>query len=886
MSSQQIPPLEGRNAEILQVAIQNATAIFIAELPTHPVLPDGSRYSGPWRKLGEGGMGEVWKAFDKTLSREVAIKIPKVGLDGSLTPKALLQEANIHAKLEHRAIVPIQDVGVLADGRSFFAMRFIKGVTLAKLLEDRPRPHSHSDEPRFLEYFEEICRAVAEAHSKTPPILHRDLKPLNVMVANSVEVFVLDWGIARLLDAKDIGSGWPTSTVAETIAVAHDQTPVRGRVLPTGTGHVKGSPGFMSPEQARGENSALGPTADVFALGGLLCMILCGQQPYPADAKIEEIEKHLKETFENLNTCGADDELVKLAQKCLQFKSADRPPNAMAVLAAFEEARRAIQARLRKADDDRKAAEVREAEERKRRKVLRALVNLSVLSLIVVTGLGLYAGGQWLRAEGHLKTSNAERIAADHARDETNSVLDYFVSAFRKPDPSADGEKVTVAELLDRAANELDAKFPKQPLIQAKLLDAIGKTYRGLGLYHKAVAVQVRAWDLSRDALGDDHEYTRTMMNNLAAAYISADRPNDAVPLLEQVLKVRKNTLGRKHRDTLRSMNNLAAAFEAANRVEEALPLWEETVELRKAEFGVDDPETLTSMANLAVAYGSTGRRAKGLALLEETLRAMKVKPGAMHPDTLAVMSHLASAYEDDGKLEKALLLYEETLKQMKVTLGATHPDTLRLMSNLAFTYKSAGRLGDALSLYEETMTLMKAKSDPEDADALTLMNNLARAYLTDEQPEKALPLFDQWFGIQRARALPDDPTFADKLAAVSVALLQHHQYSAAETYLRECLIIREKSQPTDWTTFNTKSMLGGSLLGQNNLAGAEPHLLSGYQGMKEREARIPAGGKIRVSESIRRIIDLYTAMEKPDEVAKWRKTLMDLKLTGGTDGN
>ena len=107
------------------------------------------------------------------------------------------------------------------------------------------------------------------------------------------------------------------------------------------------------------------------------------------------------------------------------------------------------------------------------------------------------------------------------------------------------------------------------------------------------------------------------------------------------------------------------------------------------------------------------------------------------------------------------------------------------------------------------------------------------------------------------------------------IHLFQHRQYPAAETYLRECLTIREKKLPDDWVLFNTKSMLGGALAGQKKFQEAEPLLVEGYSGMKDREAKIPPAAKTRLPEAIRRLVDLYTAWDKPDEAAKWRKELV-----------
>ena len=136
--------------------------------------------------------------------------------------------------------------------------------------------------------------------------------------------------------------------------------------------------------------------------------------------------------------------------------------------------------------------------------------------------------------------ADKKRIAADKARDETKQVLDYLVAAFRKSDPDADGETLTVAALFGQAAEQLETTFPNQPLIQAQLLNAIGETYFGLSLYQKAVAIHERARKIRHNELGLDHEDTLMSMHNLALAYHHAGRLTDALPLLEQTFEMRK----------------------------------------------------------------------------------------------------------------------------------------------------------------------------------------------------------------------------------------------------------------------------------------------------------------------------------------------------------
>jgi hypothetical protein len=146
-------------------------------------------------------------------------------------------------------------------------------------------------------------------------------------------------------------------------------------------------------------------------------------------------------------------------------------------------------------------------------------------------------------------------------------------------------------------------------------------------------------------------------------------------------------------------------------------------------------------------------------------------------------------------------------------------------------------------------------------------MNNLLTAYVDAGATAKAAALFTD----VRKRLPRDSPQLAEQLARFGRSLIQAKAFTEAETLVRECLAIREKQEPEDWRTFNTQSMLGGALLGQKKYAEAEPLLLQGYEGMKQRETSIPksGGGELRILEALDRLIELYTALDKPVEVAK-----------------
>jgi hypothetical protein len=152
-------------------------------------------------------------------------------------------------------------------------------------------------------------------------------------------------------------------------------------------------------------------------------------------------------------------------------------------------------------------------------------------------------------------------------------------------------------------------------------------------------------------------------------------------------------------------------------------------------------------------------------------------------------------------------------------------------------------------------------------------MGNLGKAYADFKQGAKATRTLVAFVAGMRKRAPKDSPQFAGLLAQVSLHLLGCAQHAAAEPLLRECVAMREKQSPDSWLTFNAQSLLGGALLGQKKYAEAEPLLLKGFEGMKTREKTIPkqGGPELRIAEALDRLIDLYTALNKPDEAKKWQ---------------
>jgi serine/threonine protein kinase len=250
----------------------------ILRLQTASALPDlsATRYRIVER-IASGGMGTVYLAEDSVLGRRVALKILDVPEASGELAARLLREAKILARLEHPGIVPVHDAGTVADGRVFYSMKLVEGQRLDRLVS---RGESLPDRLRL---FQRICEAVAFAHARG--MLHRDLKPENIMVGRFGEVLVMDWGIAKILREA---SGIEGATQTNEAGLAHDT----GDSAITAHGAILGTPGYMAPEQARGEVGSLDERSDVYSLGAILQYLLepgaspaAGPQPLAAIAR-------------------------------------------------------------------------------------------------------------------------------------------------------------------------------------------------------------------------------------------------------------------------------------------------------------------------------------------------------------------------------------------------------------------------------------------------------------------------------------------------------------------------------------------------------------------------------------------------------------------------
>ena len=396
--------------------------------------------------IAVGGMGAVWRVRDHGLGRELAVKIIKPALaDRPAFRARFLREAQLSARLAHPNIVPVHSQGELEDGRPYYTMKLVEGETLSELLKRQQQAQSAITP--LLHIFQQVCHAVAFAHRHG--VVHRDLKPLNVMVGVHGEVQLMDWGLAKVLhDSEELAIS------ANETELSQEDTTCRPSAVETEAGDVVGTLAYMPPEQARGDKQ-LTCAADVFSLGAILCEIITGQPAYRGENINDLMQKalavDLSDVHRLLDQSGSDPKLIELTRNCLAEDPNDRPADAGALAAQLAAYRMGVEQQLEQqrlaAEHERGAAQVREQAlklqakwERRRRRLVSGLSLMMVIAALSVAGLAI----------GRIQRQQAQqqvRTAADR------SITQAEVALWQNDFPLAEAELKRTQALLQADAD-------------------------------------------------------------------------------------------------------------------------------------------------------------------------------------------------------------------------------------------------------------------------------------------------------------------------------------------------------------------------------------------------------------------------------------------------
>jgi serine/threonine protein kinase len=283
----------------------------------HPAEPTWSEERYPVQEaLGQGGMGTVHRAYDQVLNRTVALKRIRLEAQHPDTTARFLREAHITARLQHPGVVAVHELGHMPDGTPYFTMNEVRGRTLGEVL--RLPPDQRWEPRRLISVFLHACQTMGYAHEQG--VVHRDLKPNNIMLGPHGEVLVVDWGLAKRLGSDD-----PPNEADS------DHTP---DAFATRMGSLSGTPAYMAPEQARRQIDQIGPHTDVYSLGATLWQILAGRPPHTGPVKkvlMEVASGHIAPLQKSV-----DEDLAQICTRAMALDPVDRYPNGYALATAVQ----------------------------------------------------------------------------------------------------------------------------------------------------------------------------------------------------------------------------------------------------------------------------------------------------------------------------------------------------------------------------------------------------------------------------------------------------------------------------------------------------------------------------------------------------------------------
>ncbi len=654
------------------------------------------------RVIGEGGMGTVYEAEQESPRRKVALKLIRAGMISERMRQRFKHEVQILGLLDHAGVATIYEAGTFdsdAGRQPFFAMEFIQGSSLNEYVTQR-----NLGIIERLRLVVQMAEAVQHAHQKG--VIHRDLKPGNILVTEQGQIKILDFGIARITESD-----------------------IQATTMQTNIGQMLGTLPYMSPEQTKGEPSLIDTRSDVYALGVIAFELLAEKLPYELQNKllleaVRVIQDDRPSSLSGINRAYRGD-IEIIIGKALE-KEVERRYQSASDLA--NDLRRFL---------DHKPIEARPPSTwyhlRRFSKRNKSLVS-GIVGVVIVSMLSTVISLAFARSE----TSQRKRAdsRADEALEINRFLTDDLLSAAAPSARPGKGKDALVRDVLDVAAIKIEeasqenGRFVDKPLVEASIRSTLGATYRLLGLFDVAEKHLDRALLLRQEELGADDRITLGSLNDLAILYDVQGRYDDAERLHLKVLSKRELLLPVDHPEVLDSVNNLGLLYNKQRRLEEAEPLYVRALEGRARTLGPEHQKTLGSMNNLAVLHFRLGRYDESIRLHLQTLEIRKRILGERDPDTLGSYNNLGVVYISTEQYAKAEPMFENALEIEKQILSDEHPDLIGTMNNLGVLYKELEQYDKAKAMMTETFRLYCKVVGEDHRDTLWSMYNLVELHL------------------------------------------------------------------------------------------------------------------------------------------------------------
>ncbi|HKG93212.1 MAG TPA: serine/threonine-protein kinase [Gemmatimonadaceae bacterium] len=745
--------------------------------------PERGRHIGPYRvqrELGRGGMGVVYLAErdDGQYRRRVAVKVLRAGPDADELHQRFVAERQILASLSHPNIAQLLDGG-LSDGQlPYLVIEYVDGLPITEYCD-----RHHLDVEARLRLFRDVCAAVHHAHQNL--VLHRDLKPGNVLVTGAGQAKLLDFGIAKLLNPNLGGSEQPLTRTAFRLM----------------------TPAYASPEQVRGDS--LTTASDVYALGLLLYELLTGQKAHriTTDAPRVVYEVVCERESERPSAAVARDDAAAAARDTTRERLARRLRGDLDAIVAMalrkEPGRRYGSAELFAADVGRYLDGLPVLAHRgsgwyRFEKLVRR--HRAAATFAAASALLLVAGAAVTIRLASVAARERDRASAALAQTrralrESEEVTSYLVGLFEASDP-VEGRRdtLTAADLLRRGVARAE-RLGTEPLAQARMLEALGRVHASREELALGAELLGRALSLRRAQLGADNPTTATTAAELAGVLRRQGRYAAADTLAREALRVRRLALGDAHPDVAASLRELAGIAVYLGDLPGAEAFQREAVTVRRRGGRGEDSAMVRDLERLSSIVWRRGDDAGAERALREALAtARRAFPGP-HGERAFVLLRLADKLDHrPAARAEAESLYYAALAETRAAYGDEHPETAGAMKQLGEMLARHGRAAEGERLVRRALALERRAWGPAQTEVAVTMISLAQLVGRDGYSAEAERLTREALAIYAASLGTHHSAYAGALGYLADVIAQRGALDSAEALYRQAIAIRTAS--------------------------------------------------------------------------------------------